>query len=155
MNSLAFVMSVQLIGFGLAGIMRRFLVKPAAMYWPGILSQVALFVGFHENAAHDEPFSKYRMSRFKFFWVVAFVFFVYTWIPEFFSPVLQSFSILCLLTSNKVTRFLASSSRGNGIGVGSLTLDWVYIGGGNLTAPFYASLQFALSNMYIFIMTYF
>jgi hypothetical protein len=140
-------MSVQLIGFGLAGIMRRFLVKPAAMYWPGILSQVALFVGFHERTEHDEPFSKYRMSRFKFFWIVTFVFFVYTWIPEFFFPVLQSFSVICLLTSNKMARFLSSSSRSNGMGMFALTLDWVYIGGSTLTAPFYASVQFALSKM--------
>lgn len=140
-------MSVQLIGFGLAGIMRRFLVKPAAMYWPGILSQVALFVGFHEKVEIDEPFAKYRMSRFKFFWIVAFVFFVYTWIPEFFFTVLQSFSVICLLTSNKAARFLASSSRTNGTGLMSLTMDWIYIGGGALTAPFYASVQSALSNM--------
>ena len=140
-------MSVQLIGFGLAGIMRRFLVKPASMYWPGILSQVALFVGFHEKVDDDEPFSKYRMSRFKFFWLVAFAFFVYTWIPEYFFTVLQSFSVICFLTSNKAARFLASSSRSNGIGLFSFTLDWIYIGGGALTSPFYASVQFALSNM--------
>ena len=60
-------MSLQLLGFGLAGMMRRFLVKPAAMYWPSTLSTVAMFVGFHENEWQNEPFSKYRMSRYKFF----------------------------------------------------------------------------------------
>jgi hypothetical protein len=139
-------MSVQLIGFGLAGIMRRFLVKPAAMYWPGILSQVALFVSFHEKA-EDDTYSKSKMSRFKFFWLVSFAFFVYTWIPEYFFPVLQSFSIICLLTSNKVVRFLSSSSRSNGVGLMAFTMDWIYIGGGSLTTPFYASVQFALSSV--------
>ena len=146
-NSLGFVMSVQLVGFGMAGILRRFLVKPAAMYWPSILSSVALFVGFHENVIEDHRISKYRMSRYTFFWLATIVFYVYTWIPEYFFTVLQSISVLCLITNNPVARFLGSSDDYEGVGLGAISLDWYYIGGGYLTAPFWASLQLALANM--------
>ena len=136
-----FVMSVQLIGFGLAGILRRFLVKPAAMYWPGNLSQVALFVGFHEQVDANEMFSNYKLSRYKFFWLAALAVFVYSWIPQYFFTVLQSFSVICLLTSNKVAKFLSSTDLSEGPGVFSLTADFYYAGGQYLTSPFYASLH--------------
>lgn len=147
MNSLAFVMSLQLLGFGLAGMMRRFLVKPAAMFWPSTLSSVAMFIGFHEKVDETQPFSKYRMSRYKFFWLAVAAFFVYTWLPEFFIPILQGVAVICLFSSNKIARFLSSFSRGEGPGVLALTFDWCYIGGGILTIPFYALLQNVLSSM--------
>lgn len=139
-------MSVQMVGFGMAGILRRFLVKPAAMYWPGILSQVALFVGFHEQVAED-PNSKYKMSRFRFFWIAVGIFFVYTWLPEYFLSVLTSFSLLCFVTQNKMVRFLSSSSWGNGIGLGAITLNWNYIGGYFLTSPYWATVQWVASGL--------
>ncbi len=141
-------MSVQLIGFGLAGILRRFLVKPAAMYWPSMLSQVALFVGFHEKE-DDSDDGQYRLSRFKFFWIGVAVFFVYTWLPEYFMTILQTVSLLCFITNNPMARFLASANSDEGVGIGAITFDWYYVGGGVLTTPFWASLQFAISNMYV------
>lgn len=46
---LLLVMSTQIIGYGLAGISRRFLVYPAAAVWPSTLAVVALNKSFHEN----------------------------------------------------------------------------------------------------------
>jgi hypothetical protein len=144
---MAFVLSLQLIGFGLAGIMRRFLVSPKSMYWPSILSQVALFVGFHETHREKTQSSKYTLSRYKFFWLTVAIFFTYTWIPQYFVSTTQSVSILCLLSSNDWLRFFGSSSSGRGVGIGALSLDWYFVGGATLTAPFYASLQYAISNI--------
>ena len=121
-NSLAFVMSVQLLGFGIAGLARRFLVKPPAMIWPSMLSTVALFVGFHERS--DNYSGKYGMSRFHFFWMAAALMFVYSWIPEFFVTALQSVSVLCFIATNPKIRFLASSGFNEGVGLGALTFDW-------------------------------
>jgi hypothetical protein len=141
---MAFVMSVQLIGFGMAGVLRRFLVKPMAMFWPSILSQVALYVGFHEK---EDDKSKFRLSRFQFFWIFVGVFFVYTWIPQFFITVLQSVALLCFVTQNSWARFFGSSTPLRGMGIGAISFDWYYIGGAQLTTPFYASVQYAVSNM--------
>ena len=145
-------MSLQLLGFGLAGIMRRFLVKPVAMFWPGCLSQIAMFVGFHEKVDENQPFSKYRMSRYKFFWLAAVGFFVYTWIPEFFIPVLQGVALLCIISKNRILNFLGSFSQSKGPGIGAITFDLAIVGSGSLVVPFYASVQAALSAMYFLIM---
>jgi OPT family oligopeptide transporter len=41
--SLLVVLTSQVLGFGWAGIFRRYLVEPAAMWWPSNLVQVSLF----------------------------------------------------------------------------------------------------------------
>lgn len=41
--SLLVVLTTQVLGFGWAGIFRRYLVEPAAMWWPQNLVQVSLF----------------------------------------------------------------------------------------------------------------
>lgn len=47
------VMSSQIIGYGLAGIARRFIVYPATAVWPGILPVLALNRSFHDDK--NEP----------------------------------------------------------------------------------------------------
>jgi hypothetical protein len=127
LEGLMWVLATQFLGFGMAGLARRFLVEPKQMIWPSILSSVALFHSFYD------PPSKYDsmagLSRFRFFWIATLVLFVYTWIPQYFFVTLQSFSLLCFMTSNRTVRFLASSSNGYGVGLGALTLDFYYIGG--------------------------
>jgi nucleoside recognition membrane protein YjiH len=113
----------------MAGLARRYLIRPPSMIWPNILSFVALFLSFHQqNRVHG------RMSRYTFFWAAALACFVYSWIPQFLIGVLQSFSILCVF-GNRLLSFLASSGNGFGVGLGALTLDWYYIGGESLTTP--------------------
>jgi hypothetical protein len=61
---------INFVGYGLAGLTRRFLVYPAAAVWPSSLSTVALNKAFHtdENEAVPGPFGRiYRISRQKFF----------------------------------------------------------------------------------------
>ena len=127
------VFATQFIGFGIAGLSRRFLVKPKAMLWPGILSSVALYVTLHRP---DQPSGRWTMSRYKFFWVSFAAVFVYTWIPEYFMVSLQAVAVLCLVTSNKTARFLGSGDNGEGVGMGMFTFDWYYVGTGALVIPF-------------------
>ncbi|KAI8051224.1 OPT oligopeptide transporter protein-domain-containing protein, partial [Syncephalis plumigaleata] len=47
---LLLIISTQCIGYGLAGICRRFLVRPAAMIWPVNLVSVAVLRALHEDA---------------------------------------------------------------------------------------------------------
>ncbi|KAJ3040976.1 hypothetical protein HDV00_010048 [Rhizophlyctis rosea] len=144
--SLCWVLTTQLLGFGLAGLARRFLVRPAAMLWPSTLSTVALFVGFHERRGED-LLGNWKMSRFKFFWLVFVAAFVWTWVPQYLAIVLQSFSLLCLFGGNKTLRFLASADNGEGVGLGALTIDWYYIGGAVLTMPWWAIANMFGSNL--------
>jgi OPT family oligopeptide transporter len=146
-ESLCWVLTTQLIGFGFAGLARRYLVYPKEMIWPGILSTVALFVGFHSNEIGTSTLNT-GLSRFKFFWIACGLCFLYTWVPQYFFVALQSISSLCLLGFGEKANFFFSSDNGYGIGVGSITFDWYYIGGNSLTTPFWASINFAISNFF-------
>ncbi|CAF1316637.1 unnamed protein product [Didymodactylos carnosus] len=48
-----FILSSQLIGYSIAGIMRRFLVWPSKLIWPGNLPYIALFRTLHEKDVVD------------------------------------------------------------------------------------------------------
>jgi hypothetical protein len=59
-NSLAWVAVTQLVGYGVAGITRRFLIKPSAMYWPSVLPTVALFTTLNgAKTLGDQPTKVY------------------------------------------------------------------------------------------------
>ncbi|RHN47898.1 putative oligopeptide transporter, OPT superfamily [Medicago truncatula] len=59
-------LSTQILGYGWAGIFRRFLVDSPYMWWPEILVQVSLFRAFHEK----EKRPKGGTSRLQFFFLI-------------------------------------------------------------------------------------
>ena len=67
-------LAMNLGGYGLAGIARRFLVYPAYCVWPSSLSTIALNDGFHRRRKLDPvrgPGNRlYNWSRMKVFYVV-------------------------------------------------------------------------------------
>jgi hypothetical protein len=55
-------------GYGLAGLLRRFLVWPAAMIWPGDLVNATLFHTLHNNKPTDpEKTNGWRIRRYYWF----------------------------------------------------------------------------------------
>jgi hypothetical protein len=115
-ESLLWVLSIQFIGYGIAGLTRRFLVKPKTMIWPSILSQVALYTTLHESRFKvPSVFSKlgksWNIPRFTFFWLAFAAIFIYTWIPEYFVVSFQTLSILCFMTADPILRFLGSAVK--------------------------------------------
>ena len=145
-ESLAWVLTTQFLGFGMAGLARRYLVAPIEMVWPNILSTVALFVGFHSSM--DDEKREPGMSRFRFFWYAFGCCFIYSWIPQYFFVALQALSPLCLLGFGRFANFLFSADYGHGVGIGTLTFDWYYISGNSLTTPWWAAVNFAFSNIF-------
>ncbi|KAI8809022.1 OPT oligopeptide transporter protein-domain-containing protein [Cladochytrium replicatum] len=148
LQSFFWVITTQLVGFGMAGLARRFLVKPAAMLWPGILSQTALFVSLHKP---DLKLNTWKISRFSFFWIALGAIFVYELIPNIFATSLQAVALLCLFSSNKIARFLGSVTPPiSGPGFLGLTFDLQYIGTGVFLIPWIYQLQSWIGN-YIFV----
>ena len=150
--SLAFVLSTQLIGYGLAGLTRRFLVKPAAMLWPANLAQIALFRVFHvleDDAVQDLSTKKKEMPRYVFFWISALVIFIWEFFPLYFMTTLQLVSVLCFFSSSKVITVLGSGNPFEGVGILSFTLDWSSVTAWNypLLAPYWTSCNFFASNV--------
>ncbi|NJR31479.1 hypothetical protein HC762_01800 [bacterium] len=57
--------STQILGYAFAGLTRRYLVRPAAMIWPGTLMSTAMFGTMHKR--ENEPANGWAISRYKFF----------------------------------------------------------------------------------------
>jgi OPT family small oligopeptide transporter len=116
-------LSTQIIGFALAGFLRRFLVWPASMIWPGALVNAALFNTLHKNYRKRD---RGHMSREKFF-VIAFVCsFVWYWIPGFLFTGLSVFNWACWIAPENVV-VNALFGTGTGLGMSILTFDWSMI----------------------------
>ncbi|KAG0057551.1 hypothetical protein BGZ83_008133 [Gryganskiella cystojenkinii] len=119
------ILTTQITGFSLAGVLRKFLVKPAHMIWPANLVTVALFRTLHEGGdiyTTDEQYKNRRMSRMKFFGWVTFGSFIWYWFPNYIFPTLTAFSILCWINPKNVV--LSQLTGSNGLGFGTLSFDW-------------------------------
>lgn len=127
--SLLFVLSSQTLGYGMAGMMRKFVVRPAAMIWPSNLPTCALFRVLH-NEENEEPQDneinartmRPRMSRSRFFYMIFFFQFLWYWIPGYICPVLSLFSLLCSIDPTNTV--LSQVTGVNGLGLGSFEFDW-------------------------------
>ena len=140
LNGLFFILSSELLGFGLVGLMRRFLVWPAVMVWPGVLIQSALFRILHNVDENDDNFntSRWKMSRYNFFYTALFFQFLWYWIPGYICPVLSYFSLFCMIYPNNI--IISQVTGVNGLGLGSLELNWnswVAFLGSPIVVPFW------------------
>ncbi len=124
-----FVVTSQTLGYGIAGIMRKFLVWPAAMVWPTNLVNCTLFRTLHDDddndhdskeIGHKKP--RWTMSRLRFFFLASFFQFLWYWFPGYIFPVLSLFSWLCMIKPDNV--ILSQVTGINGLGLGSIELDW-------------------------------
>ncbi|KAJ7254207.1 peptide transporter MTD1 [Mycena rebaudengoi] len=121
----------QLMGYGLGGVMRSFLVYPTYMVFPNLLPTVQLF-----DALHRGKRIFLQKKRVKFFWSCFIAIFVWEWIPEFIAPTLTGISIFCLAKRDSpwVTRIFGGAAGNEGLGLFALCFDWNY--GGSLGALF-------------------
>jgi OPT family small oligopeptide transporter len=136
-----FTVSTQLFGFGLAGLFQRWLVQPAAMIWPGVLSNSALLMALHTRA--NALADGWTMSRRKFFLVVFLAGFAWYFLPGFLFKGLSYFSFICwIVPHNVVVNQLFGQVHGLGMSI--LTFDWsqvVYANANPLLTPFWAGLN--------------
>ncbi|XP_078430058.1 oligopeptide transporter 7-like isoform X2 [Wolffia australiana] len=139
--SLLVVFTTQVLGFGWAGIFRRYLVEPAAMWWPYNLVQVSLFRALHE----EEQRKKGSLTRNQFF-VVAFIgSFAYYIFPGYLFQMLTSISWICWVFPGSVLAQQIGSGL-YGLGVGAVGLDWSTISsylGSPLASPWFATANIA------------
>ena len=114
------------------------------MVYPASLSKISLLNLFHQ----PESPSRWKMSRYRFFWIAFGAIFLYSWIPQYIAPSLQIVSVLCLLSpaSNSVSQLLGSAKRG--VGLLSLTFDWIYLGQAMIITPFKYSMNLLLGNVF-------
>ncbi|CAL0307276.1 unnamed protein product [Lupinus luteus] len=119
--ALVIVLTTQMIGYGWAGILRRYLVDPVEMWWPSNLAQVSLFRALHER----EPKSK-SFTRMQFFLIALGASFLYYALPGYLFPILTFFSWVCWAWPGSITAQQIGSGY-HGLGLGAFTLDWAGI----------------------------
>ncbi|KAF9929924.1 hypothetical protein FBU30_001083 [Linnemannia zychae] len=133
-GSLLLLITTQSVGYGMAGLLRKYLVYPAEMVWWGNLVLVAFYNGLHNTG----EFSTKRMIRgwsyMKFFWVICCGMFIYEFIPQLIAPLIVTFDWICWINPfNKDFWALFSSVSGGGIL--ALSFDWNSIGGSTMWYP--------------------
>lgn len=142
--AIIFVVTSQILGYGMAGIMRKFLVWPAAMIWPANLVNCALFRTLHNDKNDDDGNTdntekkRWNMSRLRFFFFAFLFQFLWYWFPGYIFPVLSLFSWICMIKPDNI--ILSQVTGINGLGIGSIELDWnawVSFLGSPIVVPFW------------------
>ncbi|KAK9455935.1 OPT oligopeptide transporter protein-domain-containing protein [Dipodascopsis uninucleata] len=136
--------STQFFGFGLAGILRRWVIYSPKAVWPTILPTLAL------NRALLKPETNtvvhgWSISKYKFFFICLVTSFIYFFIPDVLFSALSTFNwITWIAPKNKVLAIVSGSILG--IGINPITsFDWAVINYSYpLSKPF-----FAICNQYV------
>ncbi|KAI9220321.1 OPT oligopeptide transporter protein-domain-containing protein [Blastocladiella britannica] len=158
LTSLAFLLSSSLLGFGLAGLLRSALIRPASVVWPTVLPTVSLysaFFGYGANADSTAMFPDgrrrsidaasgaiFKWSRLHMFLVVTALIATWQLVPMFLAPGVANIGFGCLVDRvlsgpHEVWQTMGSFSTG--LGFGSVTLDWTNIGSESMTVPFWTT----------------
>ncbi|KAK3007150.1 hypothetical protein RJ639_017230 [Escallonia herrerae] len=132
--------TTQMLGYGWAGVFRKFLVDSPYMWWPSNLVQVSLFRALHE----DEIRPKGGLTRLQFFLMVLVASFSYYTVPNYLFPSITALSVVCWIWKDSVTAHQIGSGL-HGLGIGSFALDWSTVAG-FLGSPL-ATPGFAIMNI--------
>ncbi|KAJ0048683.1 hypothetical protein Pint_14841 [Pistacia integerrima] len=167
--SLLVVFTTQVLGFGWAGIFRKYLVEPAAMWWPANLVQVSLFryeisrfswaeyfVTFMKEkftvALHEkEKRPKGSVTRTQFFLIAFICSFAYYVFPGYLFEMLTSLSWICWIFPKSVLAQQLGSGL-YGLGIGALGIDWSTISsylGSPLASPWFATANVAAGFFFV------
>ncbi|CAG8975628.1 hypothetical protein HYALB_00008387 [Hymenoscyphus albidus] len=150
---LMLTVSTQSVGYGIAGILRPYLVYPAAMIWPGNLVAVTLMNAMYEKETKPDPtvFGG-RIPRYRWFGYICLASFVYYFIPGFLAQFLSVFAFATWAApDNVIVNQLFGGSTG--LSLLPITFDWTQISGfvGSPLIPPW----FAIANTLIGVVTFF
>ncbi|KNZ81750.1 hypothetical protein J132_10028 [Termitomyces sp. J132] len=120
------LMNSRSVGYGIGGLLRTVLLYPSKMLYPGILPLASMLDTFFKDAAGIK-------KKFRIFWIVFGVIFIWELFPEWMFPLLTGFSVFCLANqrSQDFTRIFGGSNGNEGLGLLSICFDWQYISGGS------------------------
>jgi OPT family oligopeptide transporter len=118
------VLSTQMLGYGIAGICRRWLVYPPSMIWPALLSVCTFLNTFHNRT--NTVVNGWKISRYQLFMISMAGSFVWYFIPGLIIPAL---STIAFFTWIFPTNVLVNQLFGmqNGMALLPLTLDWTQV----------------------------
>ncbi|KAF7732503.1 hypothetical protein EC973_003249 [Apophysomyces ossiformis] len=130
--------ATQLVGYGIAGQLRPFLVYPSHIIWPSALPTVSMLKTF--NTDNDDA-----RWRTKFFFMVFGAIFVYEFIPQYMFTVLGGVSIFCLAKrdSKLFMNLFGGTDPNEGLGILNLSFDWNFLSSiSPLVLPLYVQMNY-------------
>jgi len=115
-------LSTNFIGYGLAGITRRFLVYPSQAIWPANLATIALNRAFHTKS--NSVVNGWAVSRMRWFMYCFVAMFVYFWFPNYILQAMSYFNWITWIAPENV-KLAAVAGSVTGLGLNPFpTLDW-------------------------------
>ena len=134
------VITSQMLGYGAAGLTRRWVIYPAAMIWPETLISTSLFTTIHGDK-NTNIANGWTISRYRFFFIVLGASFAWYWFPGFIFTGLSYFSFICWIKpNNRVLNGLFGYR--SGLGMIPITFDWTQVtqvGANPLATPFWVT----------------
>lgn len=111
------VITTQCLGFGMAGIVRRFLIWPAAMIWPQTLANTALMYTLHDHTpANPAETNGWKIGRYRWFLYVFAGSFVWYWFPGWIAQGLTYFDwIPWIAPTNMIVNQIFGNNAGFGL----------------------------------------
>ncbi|KAI9818049.1 MAG: hypothetical protein M1827_000673 [Pycnora praestabilis] len=146
-------LSTQCIGYGLAGLLRKFLVWPGAMIWPADLVNTSLFYALHDHRKSDpSKTAGWSIGRYKYFLCVFVGAFVWYWFPGYIAQFLSVFAFVTWIRPNNV---VVNQLFGgwSGLSLLPITFDWTQITGyvySPLIPPFHAIANTMIGCVFFF-----
>ena len=142
-------LSTQLLGFGCAGLVRRFLVYPPALIYPKALATIALNKALH-NDDKGQSVHGWTISRYRFFLYTFCAMFVWYWFPGYLFQALSSFNWLTWIAPQNMTLAAITGSL-TGLGFNPLpTFDWnvMSVAYDPIVTPFYAMVTITAGTVF-------
>ncbi|KAH3671463.1 hypothetical protein WICMUC_004595 [Wickerhamomyces mucosus] len=149
------VWTSQALGYGLAGLTRRFVVEPAFAIWPQTLISISLFETLHSGKLDKAIVNGWSVSRYKFF-VYAFLgSFGWYWFPGFIFKALSYFNFVLWsphTRNNFVLNFIFGTS--GGVGLIPITFDYTQISQA-MSGSIFATPWWVITNTYASVFIFF
>jgi OPT family small oligopeptide transporter len=149
------VITTQCLGFGMAGIVRRFLVWPAAMIWPQTLANTAMMYTLHDHKpSNPAETNGWSIGRYRYFLYVFTGSFLWYWFPGWIAQGLSYFDWICWIAPNNL---IVNQLFGNNTGFGliPITFDWTLMTafvGSPLPYPFFAIVNTTIGVIIFFLL---
>lgn len=132
-------LSSQFMGFGIAGILRNFLVYPVRCVWYGVLPSIAISRTLTTKDSR-ENINGWRMRRYEFFWLFVLLFFGWYWVTTFLFSALGYFDWIAWIAPNNV-KLQAITGCMSGLALNPISsFDPSIFGVGSMITPWEATL---------------
>jgi len=133
-----------MLGYGIAGICRRWLVYPAIMIWPSLLAITTFLNTVHNR--ENFPADNWTISRYRFFFIVFLASGLWYFFPGYIFPALSTFAFITFIAPQNV---LLNQLFGmtSGMALLPITFDWTQISGflgSPLVTPWWAAANVAI-----------